>query len=127
MKAVDRKLLRDLWALKTQVVSIALVIACGIGGLIASFSTYDSLLYSREHYYDTARFPHVFATAKRAPQSLEEKIRAIPGVSEVETRVVRDARRQTVYDHVAAYHTHDQLEVADGSLRRALAAARDAS
>jgi putative ABC transport system permease protein len=90
--AIDRKLLRDLWGLKTQVVSIALVIACGIGGLIASFSTYDSLLYSREHYYDTARFPHVFATAKRAPGSLEERIRAIPGVSEVETRVVRDAQ-----------------------------------
>jgi putative ABC transport system permease protein len=92
VKAIDRKLLRDLWSLKTQVVSIALVIACGIGGLIASFSTYDSLLYSREHYYDTARFPHAFATAKRAPHSLEEKIRAIPGVSEVETRVVRDAQ-----------------------------------
>lgn len=92
VKAIDRKLMRDLWSLKTQVVSIALVIACGIGGLIASFSTYHSLLYSREHYYDTARFPHVFAAAKRAPRSLDEKIRAIPGVSEVETRVVRDAQ-----------------------------------
>jgi putative ABC transport system permease protein len=92
VKAIDRKLLRDLWALKTQVVSIALVIACGIGGFIASFSTHDSLVWSREHYYDTARFPHVFATAKRAPLALVERIRAIPGVSEVETRVVRDAQ-----------------------------------
>ena len=92
MKAIDKKLLRDLWALKTQVVSIALVIACGIGGFIASFSTHDSLVWSREHYYDTARFPHVFATAKRAPLALVEKIRAIPGVSEVETRVTRDAQ-----------------------------------
>src|SRR5690606_14701102 len=40
----------------------------------------------------TARFPHVFASAKRAPESLAEAIRAIPGVSEVETRVVRDAQ-----------------------------------
>ena len=70
MRAIDKKLLRDLWALKTQVVSIALVIACGIGGFIASFSTHDSLVWSREHYYDTARFPHVFATAKRAPLAL---------------------------------------------------------
>jgi putative ABC transport system permease protein len=92
VRALDRKLVRDLWALKTQVVSIALVIACGIGGLIASFSTYDSLLFSREQYYDRARFPHVFATAKRAPRSLEAHIRAIPGVSEIETRVVRDAQ-----------------------------------
>ncbi|HLE66642.1 MAG TPA: FtsX-like permease family protein [Burkholderiales bacterium] len=92
MKAIDKKLLRDLWALKTQVVSIALVIACGIGGFIASFSTHDSLVWSREHYYDTARFPHVFATAKRAPLALIERIRSIPGVSEVETRVARDAQ-----------------------------------
>jgi len=92
MKSLDRKLARDLWALKTQVVSIALVIACGIGAFIGSLSTHVSLIASREHYYDTARFPHVFATAKRAPRSLAERIRAIPGVSEVELRVVRDAQ-----------------------------------
>ncbi len=92
ISSLDRKLLRDLWRLKTQVVSIALVIACGIGGFIGSLSTHGSLVWSRDHYYDTARFPHVFATAKRAPQSLAERIRAVPGVTEVETRVVRDAQ-----------------------------------
>jgi putative ABC transport system permease protein len=92
MKALDRKLARDLWSLKTQVVSIALVIACGIGGFIGSFSTYGSLLWSRDNYYASARFPHVFATAKRAPASLLERIRNIPGVVEVEARVVRDAQ-----------------------------------
>jgi putative ABC transport system permease protein len=92
MKALDRKLARDLWSLKTQVVSIALVIACGIGGFIGSFSTYGSLLWSRDNYYATARFPHVFASAKRAPMALLERIRNIPGVVEVEARVVRDAQ-----------------------------------
>ncbi|HSG77511.1 MAG TPA: ABC transporter permease [Burkholderiales bacterium] len=92
VKALDRKLLRDLWSLKTQVVSIALVIACGIGGFIGSLSTHSSLLWSRQNYYDTARFAHVFATAKRAPASLEAKLREIPGVAEAETRVVRDAQ-----------------------------------
>ena len=92
MKALDRKLARDLWALKTQVVSIALVIACGIGGFIGTFSTYGSLLWSRDNYYASARFPHVFATAKRAPISLLERIRNIPGAVEVEARVVREAQ-----------------------------------
>jgi len=92
VKSLDRKLLRDLWSLKTQVVSIALVIACGIGGFIGSLSTHSSLLWSRQNYYDTARFAHVFATAKRAPASLEAKLRQIPGVAEAETRVVRDAQ-----------------------------------
>ena len=92
MKALDRKLARDLWSLKTQVLSIALVIACGIGGFIGSFSTYSSLLRSRDDYYAAARFPHVFASAKRAPLSLLERIRAVPGVAEVEARVVREAQ-----------------------------------
>jgi putative ABC transport system permease protein len=92
VKSLDRKLARDLWSLKTQVASIALVIACGIGGFIGSFSTYGSLLWSRDNYYATARFPHVFATAKRAPLLLLEKIRGVPGVVEAEARVVRDAQ-----------------------------------
>ena len=92
MKALDRKLARDLWSLKTQVLSIALVIACGIGGFIGSFSTYSSLLSSRDDYYASARFPHVFANAKRAPLSLVERIRAVPGVAEAEARVVREAQ-----------------------------------
>jgi len=92
VKSLDRKLLRDLWSLKTQVLSIALVIACGIGGFIGTFSTYGSLLWSRDNYYATARFPHVFAAAKRAPQSLADRLRGVRGVVEVETRVVRDAQ-----------------------------------
>ncbi|HVL36771.1 MAG TPA: ABC transporter permease [Burkholderiales bacterium] len=92
MNSLNRKLARDLWALKTQVLSIALVIACGIGGFVGSLSTHSSLIASRAHYYDTARFPHVFATAKRAPAAVAERLAAIPGVVEVETRVVRDAQ-----------------------------------
>ncbi len=92
MRALHRKLARDLWTMKTQVVSIALVIACGIGAFIAAFSTHDSLLTSRERYYDVARFPQVFSQVKRAPESLVPKVRAIAGVSEVETRVVLDAQ-----------------------------------
>lgn len=92
LASLDRKLVRDLWALKAQVVSIALVIACGIGGFIATFSMHESLIWSREHYYDVARLPHVFASVKRAPSTLVEKLRAVPGVSEVETRVQHDTQ-----------------------------------
>ena len=92
MKTIDRKLVRDLWATKAQVLSIALVIASGIGGFIGCISTFESLQWSRDRYYDTARCPHVFASVTRAPVALEERIRAIAGVTEVETRVVRDAQ-----------------------------------
>jgi putative ABC transport system permease protein len=92
VRAIDTKLLRDLWSLRMQVISIALVIACGIAGFIGSLSTHESLLASRDRYYDSARFPHVFASITRAPRSLEERLRRIPGVVDVETRVVRDAQ-----------------------------------
>jgi putative ABC transport system permease protein len=92
VRALDRKLSRDLWSLRAQVASIALVMACGIGGFIGMLSTHDSLVQSRSRYYDDARFPHLFATAKRAPRALEERLRSIPGVSEVETRIVEDAQ-----------------------------------
>jgi len=40
---LDRKLLRDLWTLKSQAFTIALVVAAGLGAFIAQLSTYDSL------------------------------------------------------------------------------------
>ena len=43
MTMLDRKLLRDLWALKSQACTIALVVAAGLGAFIAQLSTYDSL------------------------------------------------------------------------------------
>ena len=48
MKALDRKLLRDLWQMRSQAFTIALVVASGIGSFIALLSTYDSLQWSRD-------------------------------------------------------------------------------
>jgi putative ABC transport system permease protein len=88
---LDKKLLRDLAHIKGQAFTIALVVAAGIGGSIAMLSTYDSLQWSRQSYYDTARFAQVFADLKRAPKSLEQQIGQLPGVVDAETTVVFDA------------------------------------
>ena len=40
---LDRKLLRDVWNARGQVMAIALVVAAGIVGYCGSLSTYDSL------------------------------------------------------------------------------------
>jgi putative ABC transport system permease protein len=53
-----------------------------------SFSTVDSLYETRERYYRENRFAEVFAPLKRAPESLAGRVRAMPGVERVETRVV---------------------------------------
>jgi putative ABC transport system permease protein len=87
MSALNIKLLRDLWAMRGQVLAIAAVIMGGVATLVMSLSTYDSLTLTRDRFYQDYRFAEVFATLKRAPESLAGRIKAIPGVERVETRV----------------------------------------
>lgn len=68
--------------------AIALVIASGIATYVMSLSTLESLLLTRNTYYRDYRFAEVFASLKRAPESLASRIGEIPGVARVETRVV---------------------------------------
>jgi putative ABC transport system permease protein len=90
IRALDRKLIRDLWAMKGQSLAIASVIAAGVAMFVMYLSNFDSLERTRAAYYDTARFADVFALLKRAPLSLESRIAALPGVEAVSTRVVAD-------------------------------------
>ncbi len=85
---LDRKLLRELVRMRGQVLSIALIIASGIASYITMITAYRSLQRSRDAYYDSARFADVFASVRRAPGSVADRLRAIPGVAEVETRIV---------------------------------------
>jgi putative ABC transport system permease protein len=87
---LDRKLLRDIFAMRGQVVTIALVVAAGMAVFISSLSTYDSLRAGRDRFYASARFPQIFVTLKRAPLSVVAQLREIPGVAAVEPRIVRD-------------------------------------
>ena len=91
MRALHRKLLRDLWRLRGQVLAIALVMASGVGVLVMSLTTVESLEETAIAYYERYRFGHVFARVERAPEHLAARLREIPGVQAVETRVVRTA------------------------------------
>ena len=88
MKALDKKLWRELWGMRMQALAIAMVIVSGVGIFIMSLSTLDSLYETRETYYRDHHFAHIFASLKRAPLSLVKRIEEIPGVDKVETRVV---------------------------------------
>ena len=92
MRAIDRKLVRDLARMKGQVITIGLVVACGIAAYVAIQGTYRSLISVRDAYYERYRFPDVFAHLQRAPESLRERIEALPGVARAETRVVEALR-----------------------------------
>ncbi|MDH3906960.1 MAG: ABC transporter permease [Gammaproteobacteria bacterium] len=91
MRAMNRKVLRDLWHLRGQVLAIGMVVAAGIAALIMSLSTLEALDETTAAYYERYRFGDVFASVKRAPQSVAQRIEAIPGVRTVQTRVSRFA------------------------------------
>lgn len=84
---LDRKLLRDLWRLRGQVLAIAGVIASGVAVLVMSLGALQALRDTAAAYYERQRFADVFASLERAPERLRPRIEAIPGVQAVETRI----------------------------------------
>ena len=91
MKPLNRKLARDLWRLRGQVVAVAMVIASGVAVLSMSLSTIEALGETATAYYERYRFAHVFANVRRAPEHLAERARLFPGVQSISTRVMEMA------------------------------------
>jgi putative ABC transport system permease protein len=88
MRILDRKLLRDLWHMRGMAVAISLVMIGGIATFVMSRVTYESLQVTQTRYYMDQRFADVFANLVRAPESVAEQFTELPGVNQVETRVV---------------------------------------
>lgn len=87
LNLLDLKLGRDLRALKSQALAVALVMACGLAMMIMTRSLIQSLDDARADYYEKHRFAEVFAELKRAPESLRQQIAVLPGVAAVETGI----------------------------------------
>ena len=92
MKALDRKLWRDLWKMKGQALAIVLVIVSGVATFVMLRSTMDSLRLTQKRFYQDYSFADVFVSLKRAPETVKQRIASIPGVEQVETRVVADVK-----------------------------------
>lgn len=90
MRVLTRKLFRDILHIRGQAVAIALVIGSGVALYVLMLSTFQSLALTQRTYYSQYRFADVFASLKRAPLTLAADIAAIPGVADVDTRVVVD-------------------------------------
>ena len=90
MRALHLKLLRDLRQMWPQLLAIAAVIAAGVAVCVSMLSALSSLQRSRDGYYAGSGFADVFATVKRAPESVIGRLRELPGVDVVESRVVAD-------------------------------------
>lgn len=87
MRTLNRKLRREVWHQRGPLLSIALIVMAGVMSVVTMWSTFRSLETARDSFYAEYRFAHVFASLKRAPQSVAERIAAIDGVAAVDTRV----------------------------------------
>jgi putative ABC transport system permease protein len=85
---LNRKLFRDLLAMKGQAIAIGMVVAAGVAVYVMYMATFTSLQRTEQAYYQQQRFADVFASAKRAPLRVVNELAAIPDVSIVEPRVV---------------------------------------
>ncbi|MCP1335763.1 ABC transporter permease [Futiania mangrovi] len=91
MRALDRKLLRDLSRLRGQVLAVALVVASGVAVLVMSLTSIEALEETAEAYYEAFDFADVFAVLTRAPERIAVRAAEIDGVRTVETRIVETA------------------------------------
>lgn len=87
MGVLHRKLRRDLWRLRGQVLAVALVVASGVALLVMSLSALSSLQGTASAYYQRHAFGDVFASLRRAPDRLAGVIADIPGVIAAQTRI----------------------------------------
>ena len=91
MRALDRKLFRDITRMREQVAAIALVVASGVALFIATMSAYRALQLSEEAFYRGQRFAHVWSSAARVPGAVARELAAIPDVTAIDARLVARA------------------------------------
>ncbi|TCD47447.1 ABC transporter permease [Chlorobium sp. N1] len=90
MRALRKKLYRELWRQRAQMLAVSLVVASGISVFVSMGSVRHSLEATLSRYYARYRFADVFMQLKRAPERLGDAAMRIPGVAMVSTRVVTD-------------------------------------
>jgi putative ABC transport system permease protein len=88
VKAIHRKMLRELKEMRSQAVAIGFVIVAGVATFVSMTSIYESLELTLANYYDEHRFADGFVSILRAPEHLARRLQEVPGVNEVQTRVV---------------------------------------
>ena len=77
--------------MRGMALAIALVVTCGVATYVMSRSTLDALTTTLDEFYSEYRFAEVFATLKRAPESVARRVGALEGVDVLATRVVAGA------------------------------------
>ncbi|MDG4893566.1 ABC transporter permease [Mesorhizobium sp. WSM4976] len=92
VSVLDIKVLRDIWSMRLQVLSIAMLVAAGVAVFVMSVSNYRALVGAMENHYRNERFADLFAGMTRAPLVIADRLREIDGIGIVEPRVAKPVR-----------------------------------
>ena len=98
MRTLDRKLLRNLRAMRGQLLAIVLIIACGVAAFVTVLTAYRGLTSTRDAYYARYRMADLFATVKRAPPGVDARFTLTPP-SNVNLSAF-DSRFMTIFSHM---------------------------
>lgn len=90
MRSLNRMFFAELIRLWRQGIAIVGLLACGVAIFVMSTGMIRALETSRERYYRDYRFADVFAQLVRAPVSLLDRVKEIPGVKSATGRIVRE-------------------------------------
>lgn len=91
MKTINRKIFREISGMKSQTITIALVVAAGVTLFTSSKSSYDSLARARDQFYTATGFAEGFVSLKKAPLSILPRLAATSGVARIEPRITQEA------------------------------------
>jgi len=87
VRALDRKLLRDLWRAKGMLLAILSIIAVGVMCFVSMQSAYQNLSRAKLAYYAQCRMADFWIDLDKAPASDLDRVRRLPGVARAETRI----------------------------------------
>lgn len=91
MRALDRKLLRDVWRMRLHAAGVALVLACGLSVFVMAVGMRGSMERTRATYYAERRMADLAVSLVRAPDRVARTLAEAPGVAAMETRIVGHA------------------------------------
>ncbi|HVY85474.1 MAG TPA: FtsX-like permease family protein [Caulobacterales bacterium] len=87
MRALDKKLFRDIWRMRLHAAGVVLVLGCGLAMFVMAVGMRGSLERTRAQYYAEQNMADMAVSVVRAPDGLAEALTRAPGVATVETRI----------------------------------------
>ncbi|MBX3511280.1 MAG: FtsX-like permease family protein [Hyphomonadaceae bacterium] len=87
MRALDKKLFRDVWRMRMHAVGVALVLGCGLSVMVMAVGMRGSMERTRAAYYAERHMADVAVSLVRAPERIARQLAEAPGVEALETRV----------------------------------------